>query len=212
MAVTRRAVPAALKDFQLEVCRLVKFDAENQKNFAASALSKKQLHLLTEAIFFSSFRAYENFIRDIFLLYCMERNPCSGRKKVKSFLSPLDFLHTENLIKSAMPFLDWSSPDTIIERSELYLKNGFPIKDAIEPYLLELREFKKVRNHIAHNSTESLKEYLKVLKKHYSVIPLTPPPPGEFLLLSASGNSAMYKLQQFFDTIKNVANLSANPT
>lgn len=135
VAITRRAVSAALKDFQLEIRRLEKFDAENQRNFAASVLSQKQLHLLTEAIFFSSFRTYENFVRDIFLLYCMGKTPCSGRKKVKSFLSPLDFCHTENLIKSSMPFLDWSSPDTVIDRSELYLQNGFPIKDAVEPHL-----------------------------------------------------------------------------
>ena len=212
MAVARRAISAALKDFQLEIQRLEKFDAENQKNFAASALSQKQLHLLTEAIFFSSFRTYENFVRDIFLLYCMGKNPFSGRRKVKSFLTPLDFLHAENLIKSAMPFLDWSSPDTIISRSELYLKNGFPIKDAIEPHLIELREFKKIRNHIAHNSTESFGEYVKVLKRHYSVIPLTPPSPGEFLLLSTTGSTPMYKLQQFFSAVRSIAALSTSPT
>ncbi|MCE5180194.1 MAG: hypothetical protein LLG15_00155 [Betaproteobacteria bacterium] len=211
MAAVRRSLSAALKYIQLEIQRLEKFDAENQRNYAASGLSKKQLHLLTEAIFFSSFRTYENFVRDVFLLYCMGKNPCSGRRQVKSFLNPLDFLHTENLIKSAMPFLDWSSPDTILNRSELYLKNGFPIKDAIEPHLVELREFKKIRNHIAHNSSESLGEYMKVLKKHYSVIPLTTPSPGEFLLLSVTGGPPLYKLQQFFEVVKSVAALSTNP-
>ena len=102
----------------------------------------------------------------------MGKNPCTGRKKAQSFLNPLDFRHTEDLIKSAMPFLDWSSPDAIIGRSELYLKDGFPIKPAIEPHLAELRDFKKIRNHIAHNSTESFNDYLKVLKRHYTVIPL----------------------------------------
>lgn len=211
MAVTRRSISAVLSDFQLEISRLEKFDNENQKNFAASSLSRKQLHLLTEAIFFSSFRTYENFIRDVFLLYCMGKNPCSGRRKVKSFLNPLDFHHTEDLIKSAMPFLDWSSPDAIIDRSELYLKDGFPIKAAIEPHLANLRDYKKIRNHIAHNSTESFNEFLKVLRKHYSVTPLTPPLPGEFLLLSTSSTTPQYRLQQFFETIKNVAALCTNP-
>lgn len=89
MPAVRRAVSAVLKDFQGEIRRLESFDTENQKKFpgvtSATSLSKKQLYLLTEAIFFSGFRAYEGFIRDIFILYCMEKKTRSG-KKVNSFL------------------------------------------------------------------------------------------------------------------------------
>lgn len=209
MPVERRAVSAVLRDFLAEFHRLENFDAENQRNFARitqpNAISKKQLFLLTEAIYFSGFRAYENFIRDIFLLYCMRKKTASG-KVTKSFVRPRNFQHAENLIKSSMPFLDWSSPDRIIQRSELYLDNRVPIKDAITNHIEALRDYKKIRNHIAHNSIESLKEYKKVLLKHYAVIPLTIPAPGEFLL--QSDGAGAYKLLTFFTAMRSIASSS----
>ena len=208
MPVARRVVSAVLRDFLTELRRLEKFDAENQRNFSREtphkSISKKQLYLLTEAIFLAGFRAYENFIRDTFLLYCMEKKSASGRA-IRSFLKPRDFLHAENLIKSSMPFLDWSSPDVIVKRSELYLDNGSPINLAITNQIIFLRDYKKIRNHIVHNSGESLSEYKKVLKKHYTVIPLTIPIPGEFLLQSERSEVSKYKLLIFFDVMRSIA-------
>ena len=212
MPIARRAVSAVLNDFEKELRRLENFDTENQKKSSGrvspSSLSKKQLYLLTEAIFFSGFRAYENFINDIFILYCMEKKTFSG-KRINSYLKPQNFQHAENLLKSSMPFLDWSSPDTVINRSELYLSQGFPIKSAIALHLEPLRDFKRIRNHIAHNSTASFQEYQKVLRRHFAVTPLIPPSPGEFLLLSEMSGLPKYKLQTFFDTMKNIATLCA---
>jgi hypothetical protein len=205
MGFKRRKIITVYKDFQKELNRLEKFDLQNQKNFLRGNLSKQQLHLLTESIFFAAFRAYENFIRDIFLLYCMEKNSRTGAS-VKSYLRPKNFSHAEFLIKSSMPFLDWASPDTVIERAELYLEQGFPVKTPYTTNLSSLRTFRRIRNHIAHNSTVSLEEFKKVLRDHYGTIPINIPKPGEFLLVMEKSGTK-YKLLTFLDFIRTLSQL-----
>lgn len=211
MPSVRRKHSAALRDFRTELDSLERFDAENQAAFSAATrapgskkLPQRQLHLLTEAIFFAGFRAYESFVRDVFLLYCMEKKPPSGAK-AKSFIKPKNFNHAEDLIQSSMRFLDWTQPDKVIQRAELYLDNGFPVKLPYTTNLEVLRDFKRIRNHIAHDSKPSLEEYRKVLRKHYRTIPLTLPSPGEFLLVPER-HSTRYKLLTFFDLMKKVSN------
>ena len=186
---------------------LRKLDALNQKQFSTdsrkASLTKDQLHVLTEAIFFAAFRSYEQFIRNVFILYCCGIQP-SRRKLIHPFLKPKTFEHAEELIQSSMPFLDWSSPDCVIERAQTYLKNGYPIKDVLSLKLDELRDLKRIRNHIAHMSKESRLEYLKIVKKHYGTVPLKVPRPGEFLLLTHRSSSSYY-LEYFLQIIDDIA-------
>lgn len=208
MSSARRKISAAYIDFIKEIKRLEKFDRQNQARFTTNGLStgisRRQLYLLTEALFFAGFRAYENFLRDIFLLYCLEKRPRSGQI-VSSFLKPKDFLQAEDLIKSAMPFLDWSNPTKMIERAETYLDHGFPIKLPISTNKDILLDYKNIRNHIAHNSRESMDNYKRVLIKHYGTIPIRIPSPGEFLLVIDKKNKTKYKLLIFFDKMKEIA-------
>lgn len=203
----RRKISAIKADFLSEIKRLQKFDAENQKKYSAGkpSLSKREISLLTESIFFSAFREYENFIRDVFLIYSLG-NSKYQRRKIISYLQPKDFFHAEKLMQSSMPFLEWNSPDEIIERSELYFVNGYPFKVPYATNLQALKDYKRVRNHIAHNSSASLAQYIKVLKNHYGTIPLNTPSPGEFLLESERRFPGRYKLLTFFDLIINMAN------
>jgi hypothetical protein len=208
MPSRRRKVSAVAADFIEEITKLQRMDAKNQTKFSAlkrqkGSLSKHELHFQTEAIFFAAFRAYESFIRDIFILYCQEK-PTGMGARVRSFLKPRDSLHAEALIQSSMPFLDWSSPDTVLERAELYLEGGFPIRT---PYVTNrdtFRDLRRIRNHIAHNSKESLEEYKRVVKKHYRTIPLNTPSPGEFLL-QPERKSKSYKLQTYLGLLKAVS-------
>jgi hypothetical protein len=123
---------------------------------------------------------------------------------VKSYLNPKTVIHAEELIKSSMRFLDWSNPSDLIERSETYLKDGYPIKDAISINLEKLRDLKRVRNHIAHMSQESLSEYRKVLKKHFGTIPIKAPRPGEYLLMSSRSAITSYYLIEYIDLIETI--------
>ena len=202
----RIKVSAVYNDFSKELKRLKQLDKNNQINFQNGLLSNKQIHILVESNFFSVFREYENYIRDIFLLYTQEKCRKNGTN-VKSYLKPKDFFHAEKLMQSSLNFLDWNSPDTIIERSEVYLKDGFPIKSPYTINRVKLTEYKKLRNHIAHNSFQSLAAYKKVLRTYYGTNPLSIPSVGEYLLLTSKNDPNKYNLLEFFDLIEDMANL-----
>lgn len=197
-----------LVELRSQLQSLRKLDALNQRQLSTmrrreEGLTKAQLHVLTEAIFFAAFRAYEHFMGNIFILYCCGVQP-NKRRLIRPYLKPRTLKHAEELIKSSMPFLDWSSPDSVIERAETYLKEGYPIKDVISSNIEPLRDLKRIRNHIAHMSIESHKEYLKTVKRHYGVVPLKVPRPGEFLLFTQTG-STLYYLVDYIQLINNVA-------
>jgi hypothetical protein len=205
MAVNNRIkLSASLNCFIKEIERLKKFDFDNHKKFSRKELSKSQIELLVESIFFASYRSYEAFIREIFLLYCLEKQPI-GKPKVTSFLKPRNFLHTEQLIKSSMPFLDWTSPDKVIYRAEIYLQNGHPIKLPYTSNLQQLKEFRKIRNHIAHNSIESQNDYESVVRNYFGVTPLSIPSPGQYLMLTSKKKAKNYNLLDFFELMNKIS-------
>ena len=203
MPIFRRKISAVTRDFNSEIVRLERFDSESQKKFSSSIhpFSKNQLHFLTASIFFRAFRAYEKFVRDIFLLYSLGKKTDSG-KKALSYLNPKGFLHAETLIKSQLRFLDWGNPDIVIERAETYLRNGDPIKLPLSSNREALQDYRKIRNHIAHDTKESFNGYISVLRKHFGTIPLSVPCPGEFLLKSDRADHSKYKLQVYFELLK----------
>jgi len=197
-----------LLDLKVELASLRKLNALNQRQFSASGagrsvLTKTQLHVLTEAIFFAAFRSYERFMGNVFVLYCCGIQP-NRRRLVVPYLKPKTLKHAEELLQSSMPFLDWSSPDNVIQRAETYLESGYPVKDVITANIDGLRHLRRIRNHIAHMSKESHLEYLKTVRHHYGTNPLKVPRPGEFLLLTRSG-SPTYYLAEYLGLIESVA-------
>lgn len=204
-----KTTPAkCLTELHAQLRSLRMLDAVNQRQFSAgvnrkASLTKVQLHVLTEAIFFAAFRAYEQFMRNVFILFCCGVQP-SRRRLVRPYLKPKTLKHAEELLQSSMPFLDWSSPDSVIERAETYLEDGYPIKDVLSANIDSLRDFKRIRNHIAHMSKESYIEYLKTVKRHYGTVPLRVPRPGEFLLLTRRGSRSYY-LSDYLQLIENVS-------
>lgn len=205
MSRNRRSLSGPYRDLKSEISKLSRIDDENQRKFSPGPgrpslgmLSLYQIHLLTESVFSQAFRSFESFVRDIFLLYCLEVRPKSG-KRVVSYIQPQSFTHAEKMIKSSMPFLDWSSPDVIIERSEMYLKNGFPVKDVFTSRRQVFRHMKSLRNHIAHDSIESNSRYLKVLRNYYGTTPVKIPRPGKFLLEPDRNNSSQYLLKYYLN-------------
>lgn len=207
MAVVKNRIKisASYNSFIQEIKRLERFDFLNHQKFSAHQLTKAQIELMVESIFFAAFRSYEGFIREIFVLYCQEKKT-DTKTNIKSYLKPKNFEHSELLVKSSMPFLDWTSPETIIERSELYLENGYPIKLPYTTNLQQLRDFKRLRNHIAHNSLESETQYEKLVRVHYGGIrPLIIPTPGQYLMLTSHRNQTNYLLLDFFDLMKTIS-------
>lgn len=209
MTTPRRKPSTVFSVLQAELRRLERFDIDNQRRLLPtgqniSMISTRQLQLLTEAIFFAAFRAYEQCVSELFILYCMGAVK-TGRRRVVSFLNPRDSMHATQLIQSGMRHLDWTSPDIIIQRSETYLRDGYPFKDPYTVNLESLRDCKRIRNYIAHQSPESLEDYRKSLRKYYNTLPLTLPSPGQFLLLPEKDITAQYKLQTFIALFRDIS-------
>lgn len=202
----RRKISAVHADVVKELDRLLRLDVDNQRRFSGSA-NRFQLELLTEGVFFSAYRAYENFLEDAFVLFSLEKKSISG-KQFGSYLKPKNFSHALDLIQSNMRHIDWTSPDNIIERAETYLVDGEPFKTPIASSLETLRDMKKLRNHIAHNSRESKKPYIAVITKHYRTVPLKEPTPGKYLLeLVPTSTPQKYYLVKYIEDIKRVVNV-----
>ena len=149
-------------------------------------------------------RAYENFVRDVFLLYCIDTPTLTG-KAPRSYLRARDFVHAEIMIQSAMPFLDWSSVEAVIERAEIYLRNGFLFKQVLSANLVRATELRRLRNHIAHNSKESRTQYIKVLQGTLPTLPLSIPKPGEFLLMPDRRTNGLQFLETYLSYLDTLA-------
>jgi hypothetical protein len=199
-------INVALASFKQEVIRLKDFDLLNQQKFSNNELTRAQIELLVESIFFTCFRSFENFLGDVFILYCIDKQP-SKLPKVKSYLKPKDYSHAELMIKSSMERLDWTSPDRVIQRAEMYLANdGYPIKLPITTNRQQLKDFKVIRNHIAHNSSESKGYFIKVVQTFNNGIqPINIPSPGSFLMYTSKKNHNNYLLLDFFDLMLQIA-------
>jgi len=209
----RRQVSAPLREFEGEIARLIRLDADNQTRFssgpgrpAAGSLSRRQLCLTTEGIFFAAYRAFEGLVQDVFLLYCQGK-PTLGGKRPHSYLNPKDFKHAEELIQSSMRVLDWTAPDELVRRSELYLKDGYPVKNVLTANRAVLLDMKRIRNHIAHNSRESASQYLKVLRAVLATLPIKPPSVGEFLLMQDRHNRPDYYLLTYLGHLSRIGQL-----
>lgn len=180
------------------------FDNQNQTLLQNASIDSERIAQLTEGLFFKVYRSYENYIENIFLSYARQQSTDDGTPVI-SYLRPKDHDHSRELITSSMPFLDWNSPDTVIKRAETYLENGFPVKDVYTTYKATLTTYRRFRNHYAHNSEQSLREFKKEIIRHYNTLPLQIPSLGEYLLITVKNDQSRYYLQKFFDDLEAIS-------
>ena len=203
----QRTIQICYDDFCEEINKLQSFDRDNNLRYNDGRLTIYQLELMTEAIFFAGFRAYEGFIRELFILYCLGEQPLDiNTASPVVYISPISFMHGESMIKSSSRFIEWNSVDEIISRSEMFLKDGHPIKIVYTTHKQDLENYRKLRNHIAHNSPESEDQYNKIVRIYYSgILPISIPPVGNYLRLSSRINRENYILLDFFDTMHSIS-------
>jgi hypothetical protein len=172
------------------------------------ALSKWQMTLMTESIFVRAFSYYEQYLEELFILYTRGRKTKSG-KLVKSYVSPTDGRHARDMLKANMQYLEWNSPSNVISRCEIYLRDGNPIKLALTSYTTRLQYMRKIRNAIAHRSSEASSAYNVVVRTELRAPPLAPLLPGEFLQHADPSAPPSYFLLTYFDVFKAVANIAS---
>ncbi|CAI8819830.1 hypothetical protein [Pseudomonas chlororaphis] len=167
-------------------------------NSDETGLLEGERHLLYEAIFLRLFRAYENLLESAFISY-LTGEPTTGGVPVRSHVTPTDRDHARALVTSSQPFLDWTSPPVVMKRAETYIVDGDPIRAAIAASQSHLQQAKKIRNHIAHNSTESEKEFNKIVVQLLLTPPMSKLSAGELLSCTpTAGPCARKEILSFF--------------
>ena len=123
---------------------------------------------LAEAILFRLYRAQERLVRAIFLDTCTTHRSYRGNA-VSCRLSCTDWSTAEEILKSnAGKFLDWGNPQQTVQRAILIFEHGFPITDTIGPIHTILINIQRIRNFIAHDSTEADKQFRKAASNYVS--------------------------------------------
>lgn len=202
--------------FERELDILCTLDGQNQERYrkgpgrsTTSILTTSQIHIINEGVFSRAFRNFEVFVEEAFVLYVSGKLSRSGKRPV-SYLSPKSSEHAIDLMQSGMTFLEWNSPENIISRAELYLKDGFPVKDAFTSNLTLLKEARHIRNHIAHNSQQSQRKYSSVLRRAFTTMPTKIYSPGEFLQMSDRSKPAQHFLLTYLNGFRTVADQLTN--
>jgi len=207
----RRKISASYTAVDAEIGRLLRLDAQNQRRYrlgpgapGVGTMTTSQMIVLTEGIFLAAFRAYEMFIEEIFVLYVMGK---ASRSNVTAYtyLKPRSSAHAIQLMQSAMPFLEWNTPDKVIARAELYLRDGEPLKSVLTQNRTVLADMRWVRNRIAHGSEEAQTKYENVVRKALRLMPLKIPAPGEFLMATDPQVAGQYFLIKYLKAIRKVA-------
>ena len=183
----RRKFSSAHKELDSALRYLERLDDQNQQRAAprigrpaTDMLSRSQLYSLNESAFFAAFRALENFVEECFILYTMGKRNI-GNSTAKTYILSRDYERNRRIIKSGNHYLDWNTPERVIERAELFLKEGEPVKRIFQSNADVLRRMKRIRNHIAHNSDESNSDFRKVVRHELGALPVRFPSAGEFL-------------------------------
>ena len=167
-----------------------------------------QIDRVAEVCALRVFIAWEVFLEGTFLRYMCGAGSMSGVKPA-CCASPRDLGHAWNLVcgQSGREFIDWASPTKVIGRSELYFVNGEPYKSAISPAIVQLTDFRVVRNRIAHDSEPARKDFAKMVRGHFGHA-FPGMAPGKLLMtVNRSRTGSLTYLEYWSETVDTVAQL-----
>lgn len=120
---------------------------------------------ISEAVAFRLFRAYERFLRAIFLNACTNALTHQGASIVSKLTCP-DWETAESILKSGNRFLDWGNVENTKRNASLIFESGFPISDLLAPVHSDLVNLQKIRNFIAHDSQEATNGFNKTIRNY----------------------------------------------
>lgn len=185
-----------------ELDSLIQIESQYQTNLSTH---RAALNLSIEYIFLCGYKTWEKFLESVFISQSRYNDPVSG-KRPYPFLDPRTEKHAHELIKLEKDYIDWTSPDSVVSRAEILFRNSKIITDPIKSSMQDLRDAKRVRNHIAHESQETLRLFddltMKRLGKKFKTA-------GNYLLSKPSGNNdhyAIFYINKFKQLVTEISN------
>jgi hypothetical protein len=158
---------------------------------------------LAEYILFRAYRAFEYFVETVAIQYCLGECTITGTP-VESHIRPRDTQHARDLLRATAKWIEWGDPNTLIKISENVFRDGFPIKKAVTGHLSMLTDIRKVRNYIAHASSEAERKYSNVVTGARKTAPLIMPTCGQFLRMRGKEKMNIY-LERYLECLAQVA-------
>ncbi|MGA3825327.1 hypothetical protein, partial [Pseudomonas chlororaphis] len=144
-----------------------------------------------EAIFLRAFTAYENDVEQIFLHYV------TGGRTLNNF-SPTSYLNTtdrslaRSIVKGSNKFISWAQADSLARAAKLYMHEGWPMAVVVSANSQFLSDGERVRNRIAHNSSEAIQQFKVVQRNMLGTERLFDLSPGQFLRMKHTRQRILY--------------------
>ncbi|MDD1497610.1 hypothetical protein PVA19_04235 [Agrobacterium sp. CNPSo 3708] len=135
---------------------------------------------VAEAIFLRGFTTYESHIEKLFFHYVTGGLSANG-VAAASHLKPSNEEIARKIVKAGFKFLSWAKPSNTSLTAQLYLENGWPLVDMMATKTQELSDCERIRNRIAHLSTESATDFGVVQRNLLATERLFSITPGQLL-------------------------------
>lgn len=179
------------RKFTGDIDKLIDIERKYQALLSAE---KNALELAVEYVFLSGYKAWENFLEQVFISQSRFNDPVSG-KRVFPYISPKTESHAHEIIKLEKRYIDWTDAESVISRAEILFRNSRIITDPIKSSMQHLRDAKRVRNFIAHGSGESLRLFQDLSVKR---IGRKSKSAGDFLQSIPTGSTEHYAIFYLF--------------
>ncbi len=189
-------------EFKAEVSNATKLLDKIENN--PGVLHQPQVDLIFELAFLKIFIAWEQFLEDTFARYMCGASSLSGRKPTRNATARyLD--RALSIIYGGQPYADWTSVDVVVERANRFFDRGEPYATPLQSATTELRNMKKIRNHIVHHSKKSREDFNRLLVSVYGFRPqgMTA---GRFLRRSLSTHGRQ-RIQEYAEMLESLARM-----
>jgi len=159
-----------------------------------------QIEIIAEMAFLRVFMAWENFLEESFIRYLVGAASPAGYCPER-FVNPPNMVIAEKLIKGEREYVRWNSASDVINRSDLFFKDGEPYKNVLQGATTELNEMNTIRNRIAHKSTYSKNKFTDFVRRTFGhrIRGMTP---GRFLLTPKDASSRITYFDHYVEIIK----------
>jgi hypothetical protein len=127
-----------------------------------------------------AFTTYEFSLDALFFHYVTGGSTLAG-KTAETHLVTQDETIARRIVKNGNKFLSWAKPGQIREQASTFMKNGWPISDILSTRTHELADCERIRNRIAHNSTEAVSAFNTVQRNLFYTESLFAISPGQLL-------------------------------
>lgn len=210
MAKGRRRIGRVLEKLRgaaSDAKRLVKTatDLEYEGN-----LDRRQLEDVVELAFLKCYLQWEAYVEEVLLLY-MQGYPDLDGVKYRSYVRPRDLLHAQQIARQGREFAEFGDDKYLREVAERFLEGGKPICTALNQCSV-LKQMRKVRNRIAHNSEFSEKMFSAVVEEIFGVFKASVSTPGKLLLeLQPRGRHRMRLIEYYIRELEATGERMAKP-